>query len=255
MNGLRRFEPLGKDYAASVSHAQGRTLGLVMERAVPKSSDLCLDVGTGTGHMALALAVKARAVVGADPAAGMLAEGVRLAGERGMRNLSWVRAEAGRLPFRDASFDLVTSRTAAHHFPDLAAACREWARLLRSAGRCVVTDLQGHEDAALQAFVHGIEVLHDPSHVRSHPTSAWRAALSAAGLAGIRIEEGFLETEDGMSLADWCRRSRTPAADMAEIARRLRSAPGPWRDLLGVREEGGDLRFRIWKLVASAARR
>ncbi len=250
-----QFEGLGKDYALSPSHAQGRTLGLVLERAAPRSSDLCLDVGTGTGHLALALAPRVRAAVGADPAAGMLAEGVRMASERGILNVVWVRAEAERLPFADASFDLVASRTAAHHFRDLGAACREWARVLKPGGRCVVTDLQGYEDPDLQAFVHGIEVLHDPSHVRTLSLPEWRALLSAAGLEGIRVEGGFVETEEGMSLADWCRRSRTPQQDQAEIRRRMLDAPPAWRDFLGVREEGADLRFQIWKLVASAVRR
>ncbi len=253
-----QFEPLGPGYARSKSHAAGRTLALVRDRAQPNPGELACDVGTGTGHTALVLAPRVLRVVGADPAAGMLAEAWKLAYERGIGNARWVRTPAERLPFPRATFDLVVSRTAAHHFSDVAAAAREWARVLRRGGRCVVSDLAGHDDPDLHRFVHEIEVLHDPTHGRSLRGREWKEILEAAGLEVRKIEGGMAErlTElpEGTRVSDWCVRSRTPPDAAAEIVRRLRTAPPAIREALAVREDGADVLFNVYKLVVTARR-
>jgi SAM-dependent methyltransferase len=48
-----------------------------------------LDLGTGTGTIALALSEHVREVVAVDPEPGMLGEGRRLAGERGVTTIDW----------------------------------------------------------------------------------------------------------------------------------------------------------------------
>ena len=80
-----------------------------------------LDVATGAGHTALAFAPLVARVVASDITGEMLAEAAKLAGARGLANVETAHAEAGNLPFPDASFDLVTCRLAAHHFPAPAA--------------------------------------------------------------------------------------------------------------------------------------
>jgi SAM-dependent methyltransferase len=259
MAGAReQFESLGAAYAASKSHATGRTLQMVVDRAATNPGDLCCDVGTGTGHMALAMAERVLRVYATDVAAGMMRAGRALAAERGIPNVRWLQGAADRLPLPDAAVDVVVSRTAAHHFPSLPAACREWARIVRRGGRCVVTDQAGFDDPALQAFVHALEVLHDRTHVRAYTGAEWTAALTAAGFAVQRVEGGLTErlTElaSGTVLDDWTRRSGTPPADAAEIRRRLENAPGPVTEALQIRGHGPDLRFSIYKLVVTARR-
>lgn len=57
-----------------------------------------LDVGCGPGILTVRLAQFFEEVVGLDPDAAMLAEGVRVAGELGLTNVSWVQAVAEDLP-------------------------------------------------------------------------------------------------------------------------------------------------------------
>jgi SAM-dependent methyltransferase len=57
-----------------------------------------LDVGCGPGVLTVRLAHLFSQAVGLDPDAGMLAEGGRAAGERGVRNIRWVRGLAEDLP-------------------------------------------------------------------------------------------------------------------------------------------------------------
>jgi ubiquinone/menaquinone biosynthesis C-methylase UbiE len=62
-----------------------------------------LDMGCGTGHLALALAEQGHQVTGADPALGML--GVAR-GKAGAEQVMWVEAEAAQLDLTDR-FDLI----------------------------------------------------------------------------------------------------------------------------------------------------
>lgn len=92
-----------------------------------------LDLAAGNGRHGAALA--GRDVVGADFAATLL-------GEAKARGLACVRAEAGALPFRAASFDGVLFVAALHNVPGRQrrlAALSEMARVLRPGGRGLVT--------------------------------------------------------------------------------------------------------------------
>lgn len=88
-----------------------------------------LDLGCGTGDVALLLAERGARVVGADPSRGML----RLARAKAPR-LAWVQADALHLPFKAGAFDGSTSAFVLRNLPDRAAAFREQARVLRQGG-------------------------------------------------------------------------------------------------------------------------
>src|SRR5262249_61248448 len=64
----------------------------------------------------------------------MLGVAGRLAGERGILNMSLAETRAEALPFADLTFDLVTCRIAPHHFDDVSKFVAESARVLRSGG-------------------------------------------------------------------------------------------------------------------------
>lgn len=99
-----------------------------------------LDLCCGTGDMALALlreGPQAR-ITGADFAHPMLV----LAGKKSSPRsaLRWIEADALRLPFRDASFDLVTCAFGFRNLADYEAGLREIWRLLRPQGECGILE-------------------------------------------------------------------------------------------------------------------
>jgi len=103
-----------------------------------------LDLCTGAADLAIA-AVRARPgaarVVGIDFAAAMLGVGrdkIRRANLQA--SLALVRGDATRIPVRDGRFDAVTVAFGIRNVDDVAAACREMARVLRPGGRVAILE-------------------------------------------------------------------------------------------------------------------
>lgn len=102
---------------------------------------LALDVGTGTGDLALELWREGAArVVGVDFSPEMLAVASAKAAARGA-GVSWALADALRLPFPAATFDCVASGFLLRNLADLPAGLAEMARVLRPGGRLVCLDI------------------------------------------------------------------------------------------------------------------
>ena len=169
-------------YVTSPLHAAGEDLDRLLAWGAARRADRVLDVATGGGHTALAFASIASRVVAYDLTEAMLAAARAHVRSRGGANIEFVAGDAGALPFLDESFDVVTCRTAAHHFSDVAAAVRQIHRVLRPGGSLLLQDILGHDDADASAFILEVERRRDPSHVRSYRAAEWKAFLRAAGL-------------------------------------------------------------------------
>jgi len=100
-----------------------------------------LDVGCGTGFLALELAARGHRVTGVDFAPGMIALASRKAAEAAA-TIRFEEADAEQLPYAPRSFDLVISRHLLWTLPHPEAAIDEWMRVLRSGGRLVIVDGQ-----------------------------------------------------------------------------------------------------------------
>jgi len=110
--------------------------------AALEAADQVLDVGTGTGVVALEAArrVGTRGSVRAiDLSAGMLATAERLAGRDAVgRQVVWQRMDAEALAFSTDHFDVVLSLFALLHFPNPLVALREMLRVLKPGGRLIL---------------------------------------------------------------------------------------------------------------------
>jgi ubiquinone/menaquinone biosynthesis C-methylase UbiE len=124
---------------------------------------LALDVACGAAHASEAVAPHVRQVVGVDLTPALLAAGAKRLAERGVRNVLLQEANAARLPFADASFDLVFCRAAVHHFAEPGAQVGEMARVCRPGGRVVLLDMVA-PSAAVRARFDELHRWIDPSH-------------------------------------------------------------------------------------------
>jgi demethylmenaquinone methyltransferase/2-methoxy-6-polyprenyl-1,4-benzoquinol methylase len=99
-----------------------------------------LDVGAGTGDMALALLRRwpQRTVVGVEPAVEMMRVGRHKAGAE---EVHWAQGNGFHLPFPDARFDTVVSAFLLRNVADVPGALAEQCRLVRPGGRVVCLEM------------------------------------------------------------------------------------------------------------------
>jgi ubiquinone/menaquinone biosynthesis C-methylase UbiE len=164
-------------YTTSAVHADPQVLARVVALAAPQPDWLALDIATGTGHTAFALAAHVRTVVGTDLTAEMLREAAQLRATRGITNAAFALADVHRLPFPNSAFHLVTCRRAAHHFSRMGLALGEIHRVLRDGGRLVIDDRSVPEDDFVDACMNELDRYHDESHVREYRPGEWREML------------------------------------------------------------------------------
>jgi ubiquinone/menaquinone biosynthesis C-methylase UbiE len=191
-------------YRESEAHREGPDLDLIVTWAA--GARTALDVATGGGHVARRLLTAGLEVVTTDRSPGMAPD---------------VVCPAEQLPFAEASFDVVVTRVAAHHFEDVAAAVSEMARV--AGDRVLVVDNLFLGDQAEEA-----ERLRDPSHVRNHSEAEWRSLLESAGLRVESVERFAKPIE----LGPWFERAGTPEVDVHRV-----------RELLADRIEDGWVRL------------
>ena len=216
-----RYGRFARGYVESPTHAGGADLERLIEAVAPDADWVALDVATGGGHTALKLAPRVARVVAADLTPEMLQAARDFLREQGAGNVEFRPADAESLPFDAASFDLVTCRIAAHHFPDCAAFVAEGARVLKPGGVLWVQDHVLSEDAAIARYTDAFEKTRDPSHHRAFPESAWRAMFENAGLAVELVEQ----VAKRHLFLPWARRQGCTAEVIARLARLLAEAP------------------------------
>jgi len=168
--------------ADRVAEHAGQQMEMVREQLrsflAPSGDERALDVGTGAGTLALALAPLVREVVGVDVVPELLERARRDA----PANVTFVEGDATTLPFEPGSFDLSCSRRTLHHIarPELAVA--ELARVTAPGGRVFVDDQIAPVDPLAALDLDRFERARDPSHTRTLPDIDLRHLFEANGL-------------------------------------------------------------------------
>jgi len=242
------FNAIADQYAASEVHANSPTIRRLHDLLGPKRPDSICEVACGPGHLALSFAGKASRIVGVDAAPNMLRQFERLAQERGVK-VETVHADVGSMPLPSNSFAVVVSRLAPHHFPDAANAVREMTRLAKPRGCVAVIDLEGNEDPKLDDLNHKIELLHDPSHVRSYTAAHWRELFELNGLTIEALETRQTELPGGLTIRRWCEIGSTAPEAQKKIRALLAAAPREHLVGLGIQFANGEFSIPVRTLI------
>jgi ubiquinone/menaquinone biosynthesis C-methylase UbiE len=230
----KQFAAVAANYASHPVMTSGPELGRMVELGVKSGTERVLDLGCGAGHTALAFAPRVAEVIAVDLAEAMLAQGRRLARERGIGNVDFRLGDVERLALPDASFDVVTSRFSAHHYLAPERALAEAVRVLRPGGTFLLVDSVAPEAHGCDTYLNAIEVLRDPSHVRDHRVSEWEAMFSAAGLTPVLCERWGLE----LDFDSWVERIGTPEPEIGALRRMFDRAPAEVREALVIGSPG-----------------
>jgi SAM-dependent methyltransferase len=241
----RQFGAHAERYVTSADHSTGESLDRMLQIVQPQPGWRVLDIATGGGHTALALAPLVREVVAVDLTPEMLAAAERFIRGRNVENVRFQSADATQLPFEAAEFDLVTCRVAPHHFPDCAQFVRESTRVLRPGGLLAVIDNIVPENGLAARHINAIEKLRDPSHNWAWSRADWLGFFEAAGLV-IRHVETFRKVRD---LDFW--------ADMMSVGEKTRQqlrvlmlqAPREALEALSPVESGASLKFYLSEVL------
>ena len=206
------FSRTAESYVASFSHRAGDDLTRLIEIGEWSPTQTALDVATG-GHTALAVAPHVAHITVSDLTPRMLEQARTYLLSQGIANADFQVADAEQLPFANASFDRVTCRIAPHHFPNIAQAVQEIARVLKPNGLFLLIDSIAPSEPALDTFLNTIEKRRDASHGRSCTLEEWHRFFTEANLQ-VEYEEIFRR---GLQYDDWTKRSQLPADEKASL--------------------------------------
>lgn len=148
------FDDTAPWYDWSVAFLSFGSGGLYRRQALARAGltrgQRLLDIATGTGvvaRAALTITGSTNDIIGMDPSVGMLLAG------REKERFPLVEAGSEHLPFRDASFDMITIGFALRHFADLDAVFRDCRRVLRPGGRILILEITAPASRVARAFL------------------------------------------------------------------------------------------------------
>jgi SAM-dependent methyltransferase len=183
----------------------------------PRPTDRAIEVATGPGYVAMALAEHCGEVVGIDLTPAPIAIAERISRERGLINVRFQIGEASHLPFGDGQFDLAVCRFALHHFEHPEAILAEMCRVCRRGGTVAIEDLFASETPERAAYYNHVEQLRDGSHTRALGLSELIAMTARSGLELERIHSDRLTAD----VEEWLAGAQTPTDKAIEVRRLL----------------------------------
>jgi ubiquinone/menaquinone biosynthesis C-methylase UbiE len=193
--GLTRFY----DSIIALTMRERTFRGALEEQVVPglPADGRILDVGSGTGTFAIALAARlpAAEVIGVEPDAETL--GIAQ-GKVGAEAVDWRTGFADALPIEDASCDCVTMSLLLHHLAPAAkrTALAEARRVLRDGGSLHIVDWGKPQDPVMRATFFALQVFDGFDGTRDHATGRLPAFVEDAGFSRVETH-GRLRTAWG----------------------------------------------------------
>ena len=234
-----QFTRQATPFSTAAPIADERALQMIIAAGGAGPEDQVLDIACGGGIVVCAFAPHVRHATGIDMTPAMLDRARVLAAEKNIANVTWQEDDVARLPYPDASFTIVVTRFAMHHFPDPDAVFAEMKRVCAPGGRIVVVDTYSSADPAKATQFNRLEKLRDPSHVRCLALAELKGLFADAGLGPTRAS--FYELRD--TVTNLLARSFPNPGDERKIVELFTSALSD--DCLGipVRRAGDDLEY------------
>ncbi len=226
MSSTERFARTAERIAARQDRRAARLAEEVRDFVNPLGDERAVDVGTGAGALAFALAPLMREVVGIDPVPELL----ELARARALPNTQFVEGDGEALRFPNADFDLSGTHRTLHHVAHPERVVAELARVTRPGGHVLVVDQLAPDDPAEAAALQEFEATRDPSHARLLTDAELRGLFAEQGLSVLKErqenEQRDLSAYLDLAGCDGARRAR--AEVLATVDPRVVDARVGW---------------------------
>lgn len=225
----QQFGANAKKYVESKSHSSGEDLKMLLEWTDPKESWTVLDIATGGGHVTKLIAPHVHQVIATDITREMLQEAKRFV-DLTVSNVNYIVADAESLPFLDDTFDLVTCRIAAHHFPNAKEFIKEAHRVLKPGGRLLLVDNIAPREPQLDEFINTLEQLRDQSHVRCYSQNEWQSWIDEAGFGLVKANVRKKQLE----YQSWVERTTSSNEQISKVALYIQAAEKQVKDYFDI---------------------
>ncbi|MDQ0256870.1 ubiquinone/menaquinone biosynthesis C-methylase UbiE [Evansella vedderi] len=220
-NVQKQFGKNANAYVTSNIHRLGNDLQKLVEITNTNGQEIVLDIATGGGHVANALAPHVKQVTALDITKEMLQEAEKFIKSNGHTNVDFVEGNGEKLPFSSNSFHIVTCRIAPHHFTNIDSFVSEVARVLIPGGQFLLDDNVAPEDNELDMFYNTVEKKRDYSHYRAWKKTEWIKLLEEKGFV---IEE-LHRFEKTFIFEDWCNRMQLHHQEKEALEQFMLDAP------------------------------
>lgn len=191
--GCRWLTPL-YDTVVALGLGQGRFRSALVEQAKVHPGDAVLDLGCGTGSLAIAIGCRVPGVnlVGLDADAGILAIAGRKTRRAGI-GMSLDLGHSTSLPYPDAWFDRVFSSLFFHHLlpGEKRKTAAEVLRVLRPGGELHVADWGRPSTGLMRALFVSVRLLDGDDRTRESAEGKLPGILAEAGFEGVEVTGGF----------------------------------------------------------------
>ncbi|MEC5422756.1 methyltransferase domain-containing protein [Virgibacillus sp. C22-A2] len=232
----RAFSKNKEDYVKSSTHASGSDLSLLPVWLNPKSTMEVLDIATGGGHVAKRLAPFVKRVVATDITKAMLEN--TAAHLAAYSNIDYVIADAESLPFLDNTFEIITCRIAAHHFPNPKKFVSEVNRVLKPNGKFLFIDNIAAEQSDYGNFINTLEKMRDYSHVRSLRISEWKEIFNDNKLTFLKQQE----RKKTLPYDDWINRTLDMREDKESVTNFIKNATSDIHDYYDIKFKNDNIK-------------
>ncbi len=151
-----------------------------------------LDLGTGSGYLSFPIAKKYpnTTIIGLDIVEKALEVNRFKAKEKNVQNISFITYDGINFPFADNEFDMVISRYALHHFPNIQKSISEISRVIKSDGFLFISDPTPNVNDTSR-FVDGYMQLKKDGHIKFYTKDEW---LQMCEKYGLRFKKSFDST-------------------------------------------------------------